>query len=145
MIGKRTAVWWALRLGLGLGALLAGLDKFFHVVGDWGAYPGPMHVFGAIEIVLGLLILAGLTRVGGYLLAASLVVFALLLATTGRFYDVAVGGVALSLAAFTLARLTALREEAEISARPEALAHAAVCGLWTDHAHVADSSRGLHS
>ena len=158
MPGKRTAVWWGLRVALGLGALLAGLDKFFDIVTDWGAYLSPwaerlspvgpessMRVMGAIEIALGLLILAGFARVGGDLLAAWLLVFALSVVTTGRFFDVAVGGIAAALAAFTLARLTGFREGVEALAPPEALGHAAVCGLWTDHAHVtAERSRGLH-
>jgi hypothetical protein len=27
--------WWALRIGLGLGPFLAGLDKYFNLLTDW--------------------------------------------------------------------------------------------------------------
>jgi hypothetical protein len=32
MIGKLNSAWWTLKVGLGLGAFLAGLDKFFNVL-----------------------------------------------------------------------------------------------------------------
>jgi hypothetical protein len=30
--------WWVLRIGLGLGPFLAGLDKFFNLLTHWTAY-----------------------------------------------------------------------------------------------------------
>ena len=157
MIGKLSSAWSALRIGLGLVALLAGLDKFFHILTDWGAYLGPwaerllpsgadgfMHVAGAIEIAIGILILAGFARVGGYILAAWMLGIAIALAATGRYFDVAVGAIAMALAAFTLARLAKLRQDSE--AFEEALEQAAVRGplwrLWTERAPVT-TERGL--
>jgi hypothetical protein len=32
----------ALRIGLGLGAFLAGLDKFFNILADWEMYLTPL-------------------------------------------------------------------------------------------------------
>lgn len=155
MIDKLTSAWWALRVGLGLGAFLAGLDKFFNLLTDWGTYLSPfierllpvsgdtfMRAVGVIEMAVGLLILAGFARIGGYVLMAWLVAIAMSLVTTGRFFDVAVRDVLMALAAFTLARLTEVREDVEVFAPEEAPGHDRVCGLWTDHAHVS-RERGL--
>jgi len=114
-----TTPWWALRLTLGATALLAGLDKFFNLLADWPAYLSPtvahllpvgpptvMHIVGVVEIVVGAAILAGFAMLGGYIAAAWLVCIAVSLATTGRYFDVAVRDVAMAVAAFTLARLT---------------------------------------
>ena len=58
--------WWTLRIGLGLGPLLAGLDKFFNLLANWDMYLNPviprllhvspatfMHLVGVVEIVGG--------------------------------------------------------------------------------------------
>jgi len=116
---RLTAAWWALRVGLGGAAFLAGLDKFFNLLADWPAYLSPlaahmlpfsaatfMHIVGVVEMIVGLVILGGLTQVGGYVAAAWLVLIAINLMTTGRFFDVAVRDVEMAIAAFTLARLT---------------------------------------
>ena len=34
--------WIALRFGIGLTATLAGLDKFFNLLADWGTYVSPL-------------------------------------------------------------------------------------------------------
>jgi len=111
--------WWALRVGLGGAAFLAGLDKFFNILADWPAYLSPlaahalpfsgamfMHIVGLIEMAVGLAILAGLTRLGGYVAGLWLLAIAANLVTTGRYFDVAVRDVEMAIAAFTLARLT---------------------------------------
>ena len=120
---KLNSAWWALRIGLGLAALLAGLDKFFNILTDWGQYLSPlvkdlipvsgdvfMRLVGVIEMAVGALILAGFARIGGYIVMVWLVGIAISLLTTGRFFDVAVRDVEMALAAFTLARLTEARE-----------------------------------
>jgi uncharacterized membrane protein YphA (DoxX/SURF4 family) len=147
MIDKLTSAWWALRVGLGLGAFLAGLDKFFNLLADWGTYLSPlierllpvsgetfMRAVGVIEMAVGLLILAGFARIGGYVLMAWLVGIAMSLVTTGRFFDVAVRDVVMALAAFTLARLTEVREDVEAFAPQDVLGHGWGWRLWTDHA-----------
>jgi len=116
---RLTTPWWALRIGLGAIAFLAGLDKFANLLADWTGYLNPtvthllpvsassfMHSVGIVEMAVGATILAGYTRLGGYLAAAWLVCIALNLVSTGRYFDVAVRDVAMAIAAFTLARLT---------------------------------------
>ena len=119
MTNRLTTPWWALRVALGAAAFLAGLDKFFNLLADWPAYLSPlaasllpmsasalMHVIGVIEMAVGALILTGYTRLGGYVASVWLVGIAVNLATTGRYFDIAVRDVAMAIAAFTLARLT---------------------------------------
>jgi len=119
MINRLTTPWWALRIALGATAFLAGLDKFFNLLANWPGYLSPaaaslspidianlMRAIGVVEMAVGMLILAGYTRLGGYLAAAWLLCIAANLVATGRYFDVAVRDVAMSVAAFTLARLT---------------------------------------
>jgi len=117
------SAWWALRIGLGAGPFLAGLDKFFNLLTDWGMYLSPtmarllpvsgpvfMRTVGVIEMVVGLAILTRWTRIGAYVASAWLVCIALNLLTTGNFFDIAVRDVEIALGAYTLARLTEWRE-----------------------------------
>ena len=119
------SAWWALRIGLGLGPFLAGLDKFFNLLTDWGMYLSPlavnvlpvsapvfMRIVGVIEMVVGLGILAGWTRLGGYVAMVWLVGIAINLVTTGMFYDLAVRDVEIALGAYTLAKLSEARDSA---------------------------------
>lgn len=119
MTDRLTTPWWALRAALGAAAFLAGLDKFFNLLADWPGYLSPlaaaalpistasfMHVVGIVEMAVGALILAGYTRLGGYVASAWLIGIAVNLASAGRYFDVAVRDVAMAIAAFTLARLT---------------------------------------
>lgn len=115
----------ALRIGLGASAFLAGLDKFFNLLTNWEAYLSPlalqviplsagttMRAVGVIEMAAGLIVLAGLTRLGGYVIAGWLIAVAASLVTTGAFFDVAVRDVLIAIAAFTLARMSEVRAEA---------------------------------
>jgi hypothetical protein len=105
-----------LRFALGLTATLAGLDKFFNILADWGSYVSPfaagllpvsvgtfMAAVGVIEIAVGFAILAAAPRIGAYVASAWLLLIAANLVLAGRF-DVAVRDVVMSIAAFTLAR-----------------------------------------
>jgi len=116
---RLSAAWWALRVGLGAAALLAGLDKFFNLLADWPSYLSPlathalpigastfMHIVGVVEMIVGMTILGGLTQLGGYVAAAWLVAIAVNLVTTGHYFDVAVRDIEMAIAAFALARLT---------------------------------------
>ena len=71
--------WWVLRIGLGVGPFLAGLDKYFNLLTNWRGYISPfalkilpfsgqtvMHIVGVIEMIVGLAILTKWTRVGAY-------------------------------------------------------------------------------
>jgi hypothetical protein len=124
MDNRLTAPWIGLRFGIGLTATLAGLDKFFNLLADWGNYVSPlaaqflpfsldtfMGIVGVIELAVGAAILIGWTRQGAYVASAWLVGVALNLAAAG-YFDVAVRDVIMAIAAFTLARLAEARQEA---------------------------------
>jgi hypothetical protein len=121
---KLDTPWLALRLGIGATATLAGADKFLNLLTDWSIYVSPlatqvlpiatgtfMGIVGVIEIAVGAAILAGWTRLGAYVASGWLLAVAANLAT-GGFYDIAVRDVVMSIAAFTLARLAEVRQEA---------------------------------
>jgi hypothetical protein len=57
-------------------------------------------------MIVGLAILTRWTRVGAWIAAAWLLLIAVNLVLTGRFFDVAVRDVEMAIAAFALARLT---------------------------------------
>jgi hypothetical protein len=114
--------WWALRIGLGVGPFLAGLDKYFNFLTNWTRYISPlalkilpfsgqtfMHIVGLIEMIVGLAILTKWTRLGSYVVSAWLVAIALNLISTGMFFDVAVRDLEIALAALVLARMTEVR------------------------------------
>src|SRR5262245_26478599 len=116
------SAWWALRIGLGVGPFLAGLDKFFNLLTNWEMYLSPlvpkllplsatsfMHIVGVIEMIVGLAILTRWTRLGSYVAAVWLVAIAINLVTTGMFFDLAVRDLEIAIGAFTLARLTEAR------------------------------------
>ncbi|HEY1308093.1 MAG TPA: hypothetical protein VGF24_31285 [Vicinamibacterales bacterium] len=105
-----------LRYALGLTAALAGLDKFFNLLANWGGYVSPlaerllpfsvstfMGIVGVIEIAVGIAILVAAPRLGAYVASAWLILVAVNLALGGHF-DIAVRDVVMSIAAFTLAR-----------------------------------------
>jgi hypothetical protein len=115
--------WWALRIGLGVAPFLAGLDKFFNLLTNWKLYLNPLvlrlipvdpgtflNAIGVVEMIVGLAILTRWTRLGAYVASLWLVGIALNLVTMGAFFDVAVRDILLALAAFTLARLTEVRQ-----------------------------------
>jgi len=117
--------WWVLRIGLGLGPFLAGLDKYFNLLTNWTGYISPlilkilpfsgqtfMHLVGVIEMIVGLAIVTKWTRLGAYVASIWLVLIAVNLVSTGMFFDVAVRDVEMALAAFVLARITEARKDA---------------------------------
>jgi hypothetical protein len=71
-----------------------------------------MHIVGVVEMIVGLVVLAGFTRLGGYVVMAWLIAIAINLITTGLFYDLAVRDIEIALGAFTLARLSEVRAAA---------------------------------
>lgn len=115
--------WWTLRITLGLVPILAGLDKFFNLLTNWEMYLNPliprilhiapasfMHIVGAIEMVAGILVLSRLTRFGAYIVMLWLWAISLNLVMMGRFFDIAVRDITISIGAFALAKLTEVRE-----------------------------------
>jgi len=120
--------WWVLRIGLGVGPFLAGLDKYFNLLTNWTGYISPlalkilpfsgqtfMHIVGVVEMIVGLAILTKWTRVGAYVASAWLVLIAINLVSTGMFFDIAVRDLEMALAAFVLARMTEVRRDAQKS------------------------------
>lgn len=132
--------WLSLRIGLGLMALLAGIDKFFNLLTTWTMYVSPlaeqtlpvtpevlMQTVGLVEVAVGVAILTAWTRIGAYLAAVWLTAVAVNLLATGMFYDLAVRDLILALSAYTLARLT------EVQAASTA---PAVAGLQPHHLSI---------
>jgi uncharacterized membrane protein YphA (DoxX/SURF4 family) len=122
--------WWALRIGLGVGPIITGVDKFFNKLTDWTMYLSPlatktvpvspatfMHVVGVVEIIAGIVVLSRFTKLGAYVVTAWLLGIAVNLLTTGMFYDLAMRDVEIAIAAFTLSQLTRVRE-AEVERTP---------------------------
>ena len=114
------SAYWTLRIAFGATAFLAGLDKFFNLLADWTSYVSPMiaglvspvvlmRVAGVIEMIAGIVVLAGLTRLGGYVIAAWLTLIAVSLLTTGRYFDVAVRDLVMAAGAFVLAKISEMR------------------------------------
>ena len=128
MDSRLTTPFLVLRIGLGLMATLAGLDKFFNILANWGAYVSPhaasllpfsvgtfMAIVGVIEIAVGLSILAIAPRLGSYVASAWLLLVAANL-LLGGYFDIAVRDVVMSIAAFAVARAI----EVQTAAQPEA-------------------------
>ena len=122
---KLEVAWWVLRVGLGLGLLAAGLDKFFDLLTDWSMYLSPlaerllpvspenfMRAVGVVEMAVGLAILTRWPRIGAYAMAAWLVGIAVNLAFAAHFWDLVVRDLEVALSAFALARLTEWRAAA---------------------------------
>ena len=124
MDSRLNSAFWTLRIAFGLTAFLAGLDKFVNLLTNWEQYVSPMvlkmipisavtlmHIAGVIEILAGIAVLAGVTRLGGYVVAAWLTLIALTLVTSGHYFDVAVRDLVMACGAFVLARLSEVRDE----------------------------------
>jgi uncharacterized membrane protein YphA (DoxX/SURF4 family) len=122
--------WRILKLAFGLVPIVAGLDKFTNLLTDWTLYLSPlatslvpvsastfMHVVGVIEIAAGVLVLSKFTRLGAYIVSAWLVCIALNLLSMGRFFDVAVRDLVMATGAYTLAKLTEVREASAVRTR----------------------------
>lgn len=106
-----------LKYTFGLVPIVAGADKFFNLLTDWGKYLHPaladilpfstaafMVVVGIIEIAAGILVLTK-TRIGAYIVSAWLLAIALNLIFTGNYFDIAVRDIVMAISAFVLAKL----------------------------------------
>jgi hypothetical protein len=126
---RLSSSYWALRVTYILVPLLAGLDKFTNLLTYWPHYLSPtfarlipmtpsafMKIVGVVEIVVGLLVLAKVTRVGAYIAMVWLVCIAINLASMGLF-DIAVRDLGLAVGAFALARLAEVRSGVAVRAR----------------------------
>jgi uncharacterized membrane protein YphA (DoxX/SURF4 family) len=115
-------IWWALRITFGVVPIVAGLDKFFDLLTRWEQYlnrlatriiPLTPHHFmmavGVVEIVAGAIVLSRFTRIGALIVSLWLAANAVNLLSTVHYLDVAVRDLVMSLSAYTLARLEAVR------------------------------------
>jgi hypothetical protein len=131
--------WWALRVGLGVGPIVTGIDKYFNKLADWSMYLSPlatkivpvsaatfMHAVGLVEIAAGLIVLSRWTRIGSYVVMFWLLGIAVNLATTGMFLDLAMRDVEIAIGAFALAQLSGMRDESMARNGPKSHARATV-------------------
>ncbi|MFZ0432526.1 MAG: hypothetical protein WBS18_11385 [Candidatus Acidiferrales bacterium] len=122
---RLNAAWWALKIGLGVGPIITGIDKYFNKLTEWGMYLSPlatkvvpvsaatfMHVVGVVEIVAGLIVLSRWTKIGSYIVMLWLLGIAVNLLTTGMFYDLAMRDVEIAIGAFALSQLATVRDQA---------------------------------
>lgn len=120
--------WWALRIGLGVGPIITGIDKYFNKLTDWTMYLSPlatkvvpvsaatfMHIVGVVEIIAGLVVLSRWTKLGSQIVALWLLAIAVNLLTTGMFYDLAMRDVEIAIAAFVLSQLSAVRAQQSLA------------------------------
>lgn len=114
---------WALKIGLGVGPIITGLDKYFDKLANWEMYLSPvatkvvpvsattfMHAVGIIEIIAGLIVLSRWTKIGGYIVMFWLLGIAVNLLTTGMFTDLAMRDVEIAIGAFALAQLSSVHD-----------------------------------
>jgi hypothetical protein len=125
---RLASIYYPLRLTYGLVPIVAGADKFFHLLTDWDKYLPAfasellpistshfMLIVGVIEIVAGLAVLTAFTRLGAYIVMAWLALIAINLIAAG-YLDVAVRDLVMALGAFTLGQVAALRHESWLPA-----------------------------
>lgn len=107
-----------LHLGFVVLSIVAGLDKFFHILVNWDMYLAPsiarlspipghtlMMLIGVIEIIAAVLV-AIRPRIGAYVVAAWLWGIIINLLLLSRYYDVALRDFGLPLGAVALGRLS---------------------------------------
>ena len=112
-----------LKWTFGLVPIIAGLDKFAHILTDWNKYLADivtdilpltaqtfMSAVGVIEIAAGILVLVK-PKIGAIVVSLWLVGIAINLVLTGQYYDVAVRDLVMSLSAFSLFLLLKSREK----------------------------------
>lgn len=107
-----------LHLGFTLAPILAGVDKFLHLLTNWDNYLAPwiaqlspfsahslMELVGIIEIIAGVVV-AVKPRIGAWVVFAWLWAIIINLLTYPGYFDIALRDFGLSLGALALARLS---------------------------------------
>jgi len=110
-----------------LAPVLAGVDKFTHLLADWDKYLAPavarsmpvdghtfMLIVGVIEVIAGLVV-AVIPRIGAYIVALWLWGIIVNLFLLGGYYDIALRDFGLSLGALALGRLSASYNEHDVA------------------------------
>jgi hypothetical protein len=116
--GPVRQAFWILRFGFTVAPIVAGLDKFFHLLVNWDQYLAPtvnnllggnghafMLVAGVIEIIAGIGV-AFRPRIFAYVVAAWLLGIIVNLLLVPGYYDVALRDLGLALGALALGRLS---------------------------------------
>lgn len=110
-----------LKITYGVVPIVAGLDKFLHILTDWQQYLGFLtdllpfdptvliSVIGMVEMAAGVLVLTK-TKIGSLIVTAWLGAIALTLVINGLF-DIAVRDVVMAIGSFTLYQLTLMLEQ----------------------------------
>ena len=103
--------------------VVAGADKFMHLLTDWDKYLAPqianilpmssnsfMIIVGIIEIIAGVLVLIK-PKIGGLVVALWLVGIAINLLLSGQYFDVAVRDLVMAIGAFSLYMLSEMQTD----------------------------------
>ena len=103
-----------LRWTYGLVPIVAGADKFMHLLTNWNKYLAPlvtdiiplspatfMSIVGVIEIVAGILVLVK-PKLGSLIVGFWLIAIAINLLLTGQYFDIAVRDTVIAIGAFSL-------------------------------------------
>lgn len=102
----------------GLVPILAGLDKFTHLLTNWDQYLAPlitdmipfeahtfMYIVGVIEIIAGVIVLLK-PKLGALIVALWLIGIVMNLLLTGQYFDIAVRDATMAIGAFSLYMLS---------------------------------------
>ena len=108
-----------LHIAFTIAPIIAGIDKFFHLLTNWDMYLAPsiarmlpmsghqfMLAVGVVEIIAGLLV-AIKPKIGAYVVAAWLFAIIVNLLMAGAYFDIALRDFGLMLGAIALGRLAA--------------------------------------
>lgn len=98
----------------GLVPIVAGIDKFTHILTDWDKYLAPivtdvlpltpgtfMSIVGVIEIIAGIIVLVK-PKLGSLIVGVWLLGIVINLLLTGQYYDIAVRDAVMGIGAFSL-------------------------------------------
>lgn len=98
----------------GLVPIIAGLDKFLHLLTDWDKYLADiitdilpispdvfMYGVGIVEVIAGILVLIK-PKIGSLIVSLWLLAIVLNLLISGDYYDIAVRDLVMSISAFSL-------------------------------------------
>ena len=105
-----------LKFGFTVAPIVAGLDKFLHILAHWHQYLAPfisniipahtfMPIVGIVEIAAGVLV-AVKPRIGAYVVSAWMVLIIINLLLIPGYFDIALRDLGLALAALALGRLS---------------------------------------
>jgi uncharacterized membrane protein YphA (DoxX/SURF4 family) len=112
-----------LKYTYGLVPIVAGLDKFTHLLTDWNKYLAPvvtdllpfqpdtfMYLVGVIEVLAGILVFIK-PKIGSLVVGLWLIGIATNLLLTGQYYDIAVRDAVMAIGAFSLHLLLQAKAE----------------------------------